>query len=492
MDEFSIHIKTVNGQSFWQFRWITSAVPLGLVQFPIHPVSSGMAGSQFSDPPGPWRMIVLQCDCWDRTPTSSIPELVKITHHHCWQAGQALDNLLIWKGQQKLLDNVPCCFLARNPHILNRQGGLLQGKDIPNSQCKIILLESNSQLVIKIGLNALIQKLFTYLTLLTQMYPKEYCLTDYNIMKVLGMDPSRKSTHYLITLTTFTHHSLAETWNFVASVTGTQVFTCATNFKLFVKSTVKKKRKKSMFLSVCTEEAVLVQNCHSAFPFIPQSLHAGKGSPFVPCPSYSAVLRRKGKAISFFLQGKPLAARTQDKGETRTKPPPVLSPTPQGHGFLPNSGPPSGGDWGQCWEKLLSPRRSYWVHFRVCNPQVLQLFLIFPLWEAAQHLQPALGTGRKLLKGGVPSFAELWTIRIRSWVELQGPWDHPDYEQSAGMNIPVLSQDGQSLLDSVYLQQSTGCAEIVQKNVMQYFQFWTYFYMFYNSSWTEPSHSDQA
>lgn len=75
----------------------------------------------------------------------------------------------------------------------------------------MILLESNSQLVIKIGLNALIQKLFTYLTLLTQMYPKEYCLTDYNIMKVLGMDPSRKSTHYLITLTTFTHHSLAET-----------------------------------------------------------------------------------------------------------------------------------------------------------------------------------------------------------------------------------------------------------------------------------------
>lgn len=39
----------------------------------------------------------------------------------------------------------------------------------------------------------------------------------------------------------------------------------------------------------------------------------------------------------------------------------------------------------------------------------------------------------------------------------------PDYEPSAGMNIPVLSQDGQSLLewDSVYLQQSTVRAETV-------------------------------
>lgn len=218
--------------------------------------------------------------------------------------------------------------------------------------------------------------------------------------------------------------------------------------------------------TACTEEAVLVQNCHSAFPFSPQSLHTGRGSPFVPCPSYSAALTEGA------LQEKPLAARTQDKGETRPKPPPVLSPSPQAHGFLPNSGPPSGGDWGQCWEKLLSPRRTYWAHFRVCNPQGLQLFLILPLWEAAQHLQPALGTGRKLLKGGAPTFAELWTTRIKSWVELQGSWDHPDYEQSAGMNIPVLSQDGQSLLerDSVYLQQSTGCAEIVKEKY--YAVFW--------------------
>lgn len=59
-------------------------------------------------------------------------------------------------------------------------------------------------------------------------------------MKDVGMDPSRKSTHYFIAMTTFAQHSLAETSNFVASITGTQVFTCATNFKLYVKSTVKK------------------------------------------------------------------------------------------------------------------------------------------------------------------------------------------------------------------------------------------------------------
>lgn len=198
-----------------------------------------------------------------------------------------------------------------------------------------------------------------------------------------------------------------------------------------------------------------------------------QGEAHLLCLGLPTALLSQKERKSFSLQGKPLAARTQDKGETRTKPPPVLSPTPHDHCYLPNSGPPSGGEWGQCWEKLLSPRRTYWAHFRVCKPQVLQLFLIFPLWEAAQHLQPALGTGRKLLKGGVPTFAELWTIRIKSWVELQGSWDRADFEQSAGMNIPVLSQDGQSLLeqDSVYLQQSTGCAEIVTEKCYAVFWF---------------------
>lgn len=72
------------------------------------------------------------------------------------------------------------------------------------------------------------------------MYPKEYDLIDYNVMRNLGMDSSRKPTHYLITVTTFVYHSLTETWNFAVSVTGVQVCTCATNFKLYVKSTVKK------------------------------------------------------------------------------------------------------------------------------------------------------------------------------------------------------------------------------------------------------------
>lgn len=81
------------------------------------------------------------------------------------------------------------------------------------------------------------------------MYPKEYCLIDYNFIKDVETDPSRKSTHYLIIITTFAHHSLAETWNFVASVTGTQVYTCAMNFKSYVKPTVKKKREK--YLPLC-------------------------------------------------------------------------------------------------------------------------------------------------------------------------------------------------------------------------------------------------
>lgn len=99
-------------------------------------------------------------------------------------------------------------------------------------------------------------------------------------MKDLGMDPSKESTHYLITMTTFAHHSLAETWNFVGSITGTQVFTCAMNFKLYVQSTVKKKEKKEKHLPLCLHSYRKVcwyKMCHSAVPFSPQFLHAGRG-----------------------------------------------------------------------------------------------------------------------------------------------------------------------------------------------------------------------
>lgn len=141
-------------------------------------------------------------------------------------------------------------------------------------------------------------------------------------MKDLGMDPSKESTHYLITMTTFADHSLAETWNFVASITGTQVFTCAMNFKLYVQSTVKKKEKKEKHLPLCLHSYRKVcwyKMCHSAVPFSSQFLHAGRGpwgSPFVPSPCYSAA-HTEGT-----LQGKPLAAKTQDNGEKKNKPTP--------------------------------------------------------------------------------------------------------------------------------------------------------------------------
>lgn len=138
--------------------------------------------------------------------------------------------------------------------------------------------------------------------------------------------------------------------------------------------------------------------CHSAFPYSPQSLHAGRGpwgSPFVPSPCYSAALTEGTQ------QGKPLAAKTQDKGETRTKPSPcsvLLLRSIVSFQTLAHT------KWrrlGSMLRKAPFPRRT-WVHFRVCNPQVFQLPLIFPLREAAQHLQPALGTG-KLLKGRIPT-----------------------------------------------------------------------------------------
>lgn len=96
------------------------------------------------------------------------------------------------------------------------------------------------------------------------------------------MNPSRKSTHYLITMTTFAHHSLAETWNFVAFVTGTQVFTCAMNFKLYVKSTEKKK-KKSISLSACTATGSCVGTKCAILPFPPALSPSMQGEAHLQC-----------------------------------------------------------------------------------------------------------------------------------------------------------------------------------------------------------------
>lgn len=87
-------------------------------------------------------------------------------------------------------------------------------------------------------------------------------------------------------MTTFAHHSLAETWNFVASITGTQVFICAMNFKLYVQSTVKKKRKErkaSPPLPAQLQEGVLVQNvpfCRPLQPPVPPCRERALGLTF--------------------------------------------------------------------------------------------------------------------------------------------------------------------------------------------------------------------
>lgn len=174
-----------------------------------------------------------------------------------------------------------------------------------------------------------------------------------------------------------------------------QTSNCMSNLLLKKK---KKERKSHPPLPAQIQEAVLVQNVLFCLPLqssVPPSRerHTFCALSFLQCCSHRRNSARK--AISCKNSG-----QRRNKNKTSTC---VLNPTPQAHCFLPNFDPPSGGDLGQCWEKLFSPRRIYWAHFRVCNPQVFQLFLTFPLWEAAQHLQPALGTGRKLLKGSVPT-----------------------------------------------------------------------------------------
>lgn len=105
------------------------------------------------------------------------------------------------------------------------------------------------------------------------------------------MDPSRRSTHYFITMTTFAHHSLAETWNFVASITETQVFTCATNFKLYVKSTVRKKRNRSISPSACTATGSCVGTKFAILPSLQPSVPSMQGEAHLLCLVLATVLQ---------------------------------------------------------------------------------------------------------------------------------------------------------------------------------------------------------
>lgn len=159
---------------------------------------------------------------------------------------------------------------------------------------------------------------------------KKNCLIDYNIMKDLGMNPSRKSTHYLITMTTFAHHSLAETWNFVAFVTGTQVFTCAMNFKL-CQIYWKKKIYRKAFPQL--QEAVLVQNVPFCLPLQPSvpPCRERLTSPSVPCPALT-----EGT-----LQGKPLLQKPSTKEKQEQNHHLCSAPLPR-----PTVSFQSGGDWG--------------------------------------------------------------------------------------------------------------------------------------------------
>lgn len=167
MDEFSthIHIKIADKTSGSSIK-LPLPVPLRLLSVSNPFREIWMLGFQLSDFPGPWRMVGLHCACWDKTRTSLIPEMVQITHHHCWQAGDHTAGSAHLKRSAKTpaLGQCACCFLARNTDMFltsQQWDQPTEEKDrrdtLSSSQCKMILLDSNSQPVIKMGgLKALI------------------------------------------------------------------------------------------------------------------------------------------------------------------------------------------------------------------------------------------------------------------------------------------------------------------------------------------------
>lgn len=260
-------------------------------------------------------------------------------------------------------------------------------------------------------------------------------------MKDLGMNPSRKSTHYLITMTTFAHHSLAETWNFVAFVTGTQVFTCAMNFKL-CQIYWKKKYIEKHFPSY--RKLCWYKMCHSAFPFSPQSLHAGRGSPHLQC--------------LVLLSQKELCKEShccKNSAQRRNKNKTITCAQPHSPGQLFPSKVEEIGD--KAWEKLLSP-------IPECAIPNCSSYSSFSHCERLHSTSSLL---LELLKGSAPTVC----IALNNQDQVTSGIPRVMGSSQTRNNIPVLPQDGQSLLeqDSLHLQQSTARAEIVTEKCFAVF-----------------------
>lgn len=373
------------------------------------------------------------------------------------------------------------CFLARNPDMFlthkqwdrpteERPGGTSPAHHSVK-WFKMVLLESNSQPVIKTGrLKALIEK---RIYLFNTSYPDapKRILLNWLQHYERPRNGSLQKIYYFITMTTFAHPSLAEIWNFVASVTGIQVFTCATNFKLYVKSTVKKKKRKaSPPLPAQLQEGVLVQNvpfCLPLQPPVPPCRERALGLTFCTFSLLQCCSHRRNSARK--------AISCKNSGQRRNK----NKTTPCAQSYSPDLLFPFK-LWPTKWRRLGTilrkapfPQENLLSPCQCVQPPSVPATPHFPTVRGCTS-SPACSWNWKKTAQGKHSHCLHSSEQSGSSCEwnYKGHGTIPDYEQSAGMNIPVLSQDGQSLLerDSVYLQQRTVRAETLTEKC--YAVFW--------------------
>lgn len=156
---------------------------------------------------------------------------------------------------------------------------------------------------------------------------------------------------------------------------------------------------------------------------------------------------------------KAIAAKTQHKGETRTKPSPVLSPTPQANCFLPK--------WrrlGIRLEKSSFPQGEPTEPIPECAIPNCSSYSSFSHCERLHSTSSLL---LELLKGSAPTVC----IALNNQDQVMSGIPRVMGSSQTRNNIPVLPQDGQSLLeqDSLHLQQSTARAEIVTEKCFAVF-----------------------
>lgn len=377
------------------------------------------------------------------------------------------------------------CFLARNPDMFlthkqwdrpteERPGGTSPAHHSVK-WFKMVLLESNSQPVIKTGrLKALTEKRIYLFNTSYPDAPKRILLNwlqHYERSRNGSLQKIYSLFHYYDNLCTpFLGWDL-EFCCFCHRDTGFHMchelqIIC----QIYCKKKKKKRRKASPPLPAQLQEGVLVQNvpfCLPLQPPVPPCRERALGLTFCAFSLLQCCSHRRNSAR------KAISCKNSGQWRNKNKTTPCAQSYSPGLLFPFKLWPTKWRRLGTILRKAPFPQENLLSPCQCVQPPIVPATPHFPTVRGCTS-PPACSWNWKKTAQVKHSHCLHSSEQSGSSCEwnYKGHGTIPDYEQSAGMNIPVLSPDGQSLLerDSVYLQQRTLHAETLTEKC--YAIFW--------------------